>query len=394
MVRALAQTGRDTLQRTIEIVNNHPEWGAKVVYGDTDSLFVLLDGRSRAEAFAVGREIARVITRANPYPVELEMEKVYHPCMMCTKKRYAGWMYESETGIPMFDARGIETVRRDGCAAEREVLQQCLRLLFTTSDLSTVKSYVVHQCSKLHNGRISLVDYIIASELWLGTYKSPHTPGAQVALQRQEVDPNDKVQLGERVPYVVIRRQDGDPRLCSSAEPPEVVLFPACADYSGVRRALQPNAAFYIFKRILPALDRVFSLVGVDVYKWYTLETKRSSKHTSLDRPLRYSSSWDATIVGYFNSEGCVLCGNMQCRGLLCGHCNSSHLAVTATLTARRRLAEQRYNQLLQHCMRCADVRGGPVQCRSLDCSMLYLRSKLTGHAATAAAHAGRGLLW
>ena len=386
-MRALAQTGRDTLQRTVEIVNNHPEWGAKVVYGDTDSLFVLLDGRSRAEAFTIGREIARVITRANPYPVELEMEKVYHPCMLCTKKRYAGWMYESENGIPMFDARGIETVRRDGCAAEREVLQQCLRLLFTTSDLSTVKSYVVHQCSKLHNGRISLVDYIIASELWLGTYKSPHTPGAQVALQRQEVDPNDKVQLGERVPYVVIRRQDGDPRLCSSAEPPEVVLFPACADYSGVRRALQPNAAFYIFKRILPALDRVFSLVGVDVYKWFTLVAKWSSKHAPLDRPPRSSSSLGVTIAGHFYSESCVLC-NMQCRGVLCDHCNSNQSTATATLSARRRLAEQRYTKMLQHCMLCADMPGGPVQCRSLDCSILYLRTKLAGHAAMAAAHA------
>ena len=75
---AIVQTGRETLQRTIEMVNTHPGWGARVVYGDTDSLFVLLEGRSRSEAFATGREIARVVTQSNPHPMELEMEKVYH----------------------------------------------------------------------------------------------------------------------------------------------------------------------------------------------------------------------------------------------------------------------------------------------------------------------------
>ena len=43
--------------------------------GDTDSLFVLLEGKTRAAAFAVGREIARVVTEANPHPMELELEK-------------------------------------------------------------------------------------------------------------------------------------------------------------------------------------------------------------------------------------------------------------------------------------------------------------------------------
>ena len=49
---AIVATGRDTLWRTIRKVNQHPTWGARVVYGDTDSLFVLLEGRSREEVRA------------------------------------------------------------------------------------------------------------------------------------------------------------------------------------------------------------------------------------------------------------------------------------------------------------------------------------------------------
>ena len=39
-------------------------------------MFVLLPGRSRAEAFRIGDEIARAVTAANPPPVVLKMEKV------------------------------------------------------------------------------------------------------------------------------------------------------------------------------------------------------------------------------------------------------------------------------------------------------------------------------
>ena len=40
------------------------------------------------------------------------------PCVLQTKKRYVGYAYESEDQKePIFDAKGIETVRRDGCPA-------------------------------------------------------------------------------------------------------------------------------------------------------------------------------------------------------------------------------------------------------------------------------------
>lgn len=58
------------------MVEAHPDWRARVVYGDTDSLFVLVPGRSRAAAFKIGAEIARSVTAANPKPVTLKMEKV------------------------------------------------------------------------------------------------------------------------------------------------------------------------------------------------------------------------------------------------------------------------------------------------------------------------------
>ena len=55
--------------------------------------------RSRDEAFQIGTEIAREVTAFNPPPVTLKFEKVYHPCVLLTKKRYVGYMYESPSQV-------------------------------------------------------------------------------------------------------------------------------------------------------------------------------------------------------------------------------------------------------------------------------------------------------
>lgn len=48
--------------------------------------------------------------------------QVYLPCVLQTKKRYVGYMYESlDQKEPVFDAKGIETVRRDSCPAVSKV---------------------------------------------------------------------------------------------------------------------------------------------------------------------------------------------------------------------------------------------------------------------------------
>jgi DNA polymerase zeta len=44
------------------------------------------------------------------------------------KKRYVGFKYESiDDAEPVFDAKGIETVRRDGVLAQRKMVENCLK---------------------------------------------------------------------------------------------------------------------------------------------------------------------------------------------------------------------------------------------------------------------------
>lgn len=81
----MVSKGRETLERAIKIVESTPKWGAEVVYGDTDSLFILLRRKSKEEAFSIGAEIADTVTAANPPPVKLKFEKVLQPSILQVK---------------------------------------------------------------------------------------------------------------------------------------------------------------------------------------------------------------------------------------------------------------------------------------------------------------------
>ena len=48
----------------------------RVVYGDTDSVFVVFPGKSKASAFDLGEDIVRAVNDDNPKPVKLKFEKV------------------------------------------------------------------------------------------------------------------------------------------------------------------------------------------------------------------------------------------------------------------------------------------------------------------------------
>ena len=134
---AIVACGRRALEEAADFIEATAP-GAKVIYGDTDSLFVQLRGTSLEEAFQVGRRLCDQISSWHPTPVELEFEKVYYPCLCMTKKRYGGMAYArppSEGGAPRFEAKGLEAIRRDQCRLQSGIQRELLLELFHTKDL-------------------------------------------------------------------------------------------------------------------------------------------------------------------------------------------------------------------------------------------------------------------
>jgi DNA polymerase zeta len=144
---SIVLSARETLERSIRFVNENPKWDARVVYGDTDSMFVQLKGRTRQEAFDIGYDISETITRMNPRPVKLKFEKVYHPCFLVTKKRYVGSSYETPDQVePIFDAKGIETIRRDGVPAIQKIMENCIKYVSRSLVLMLLSPEILNKC--------------------------------------------------------------------------------------------------------------------------------------------------------------------------------------------------------------------------------------------------------
>ncbi|KAF8985309.1 DNA polymerase zeta [Entomortierella lignicola] len=290
---SIVLSGRETLERSIRFVNQNPKWNARVVYGDTDSMFVQLKGRTRQEAFEIGYDISETITRMNPRPVKLKFEKVYHPCFLVTKKRYVGSSYETPNQQePTFDAKGIETIRRDGVPAVQKIMETCIKTMFRTQDLSLVKSYFVRQLGKLLEGRIPVPDLMFGKEVRMSSYseKGVPPPGAIVSARKMELDPRSEPQHGERVPYVVVYGNPGARLTDQVVEPKELLI----------NKDLRLNGEYYIRKHIIPSMERIFQLAGADVKSWYE-EMPRVQRAIPLSHPL--TSERISTIASVSETE-------------------------------------------------------------------------------------------
>ncbi|KAJ1651776.1 DNA polymerase zeta [Dispira simplex] len=391
---SIVQTGRQTLERAIATINNHPTWDAQVVYGDTDSVFVQLRGITRARAFELGQEMANVITQQNPAPVKLKMEKVYHPCVLLTKKRYVGFKYESpEQTHPEYEGKGIETVRRDNCSLVQKVMKQCLTLLFTDPNLAIVRQYLYHEWDRVLQNRWPLRDFIFAKEVRLSKYKITGLPppGAIVALKQMAKDPRREPLYGERVPYVVVYGGPND-RLAD-----QVVSPYECAS----KPYLRPHGKYYIVKQIIPCLNRIFTLLGVDLHRWYATMPKRrgvsllDSGMVGLDlaKPGEQAGGskgdLNPTLERFFTKNHCIICHEtlQQPRTSegqhLCVQCVRDPQRTTLALTNVVRNVERKYHALRWLCSQCTgapidqltsltDKETGGFLCHALDCAVYH----------------------
>ncbi|KAL5604423.1 uncharacterized protein BROUX77_004609 [Berkeleyomyces rouxiae] len=402
---SIVQTGRETLERAIAMIHAHPSWNAEVVYGDTDSLFIRLPGRTKAAAFDIADEMAAAITAANPRPVKIKFEKVYQPCVLLTKKRYVGykWEHRAQTA-PVFEAKGIETVRRDGTPAEQKIQEKVLRTLFDTADLSQVKAYFQRQCTKILRGNVSLQDFCFAKEVKLGTYADSHfgrgatgprnpapalPPGALLSARKMLGDARAEPQYGERVPYLVIAGAPGA-RLADRCMAPAEVLASPDADL---------DADYYISKNIIPALDRVLQLVGASAQRWYD-EMPKVKRVRRINPALRRRG---ATLETYLNVAVCTVCSErlqsateapplagstgtaaaadmppLASDALVCTRCLASRTRALASTHRQLAALDGGLQAARAVCRACAAVAwGDEVACESMDCSVFWTRAKM-----------------
>ncbi|XP_054922337.1 uncharacterized protein PolZ1 isoform X1 [Dermacentor andersoni] len=359
---SVVSKGREALEHAIRTAEAIVP-GARVVYGDTDSLFVLLEGRSREEAFRLGQEIADQVTAQNPRPMRLKLEKVYQPCVLQTKKRYVGFAYESpDQQEPKYDAKGIETVRRDTCPAVAKLLEKMLRVLFTSRDIVAVKRFVKLQLSKILAERVSPQDFIFAREFrgLHGYQPSACVPALEITRRQLRRDPRAEPLVGERVPYVVVYGHPGQ-RLIELVRSPLELL-------SG---QLRLNAHYYVARVIGPALNRVLRLLGADCLQWYE----------ELPRPRFVAAPRPGTMAAYVTvNQLCLACGGQAESRQLCASCEADPGYAALVLGGKVQRVQKALLELQAVCHSCMGFQAGSV-CLSIDCPVLFKTSRVTTEA-------------
>jgi DNA polymerase delta subunit 1 len=216
--------GRQMIDETKNYVEaNFP--GAKVRYGDTDSVMVEFDveGRKGQDAidysWVLGEQAAEQCTKLFKAPNDLELEKVYCPYFLYSKKRYAAKMYEKDkTGAISFkkiDVKGLQVVRRDSCPFVRETLKGLLGQILESSDPLPVIAQARAAAKDLIQGQVPIEKLLMSKQL-ASDYKVP-MPHVAVRDKIRARAPGSEPQQGDRVSFVIVT---GPGRMYEKAEDP------------------------------------------------------------------------------------------------------------------------------------------------------------------------------
>jgi len=141
----------------------------EVVYGDTDSLFIKMPGKSVAEAMELAHSISRSITDSLPHPVSFAFEKVYHPFLLQQNKKYAGRKFVSAADAGELEVKGMEMVRRDIVPLVRKLQEEVLHLLLMQRDQPAAMAYTKSAITQLLADQYPMSDLVITKALWRGT---------------------------------------------------------------------------------------------------------------------------------------------------------------------------------------------------------------------------------
>jgi DNA polymerase II len=222
--------------------------GFRVLYGDTDSLFVDSGGEDPEAARERGGELAAVLNaELGRYiedrwrvasRLELEFEKLYLKLFLPrarhstrgASKRYAGLLGGAEAGVEFV---GMEVVRRDWTALAKQVQRELYQRLFTDQP---VDAYLRDLVKQVRNGDLD-ASLVYRKNLRKDTDEYTATTPPHVAAARKSTQPP-----GRLISYVMTT---------AGAEPLDNVRHPLDREH-------------YVLKQVKPVAEPVLATLGLD----------------------------------------------------------------------------------------------------------------------------------
>ncbi len=306
IANSITSLGRDAITKTKKLIeDNYP---VKVIYADTDSVFLMSDIKDLDESMEVGAKISSFISE-KLYGLDLKFEKTYKSFIILAKKRYAGWAFEKERGKweGKIDMKGIETVRRDWCNLVSSTAFDVLNILLKENDIKKASKYVRNIIDDLAKGKICLDELKISKGVTkpLDKYDGlqPHVELAKKMMKRDKT----KSLVGQRLEYVIIR---GNQLMSKRAEDPKYVE----------ENNLKIDSQYYIYNQLLPPLERIFEVCGVSSSELIE-GVKQQSLLDVLNGQKKDVISPENTVLKEFESVVCKDCDWTFRRPTLTGKC-------------------------------------------------------------------------
>jgi DNA polymerase I len=242
--------GRENITKTKKLIEEN--FGYKVIYGDTDSVFVKTDISDLEKAAEKGKDIAKFVT-SRLDGLELTFEKLFKTFLILSKKRYAGWSFEKVNSgwKDELSMKGIETIRRDWCDLTSKTLFNVLNILLKEQDTKKAFNYVKDILGKLEKNQIPIEDLVVTKSISksLKDYKGIQ-PHVELVKKMRQRSPVGAPEIGDRVGFVIIK---GLQLMSERAEDPEYVK----------QHGLKVDSKYYIESQLLPPLERVFEAIGI-----------------------------------------------------------------------------------------------------------------------------------
>jgi DNA polymerase delta subunit 1 len=216
-----------------------------------------VQGRKGQEAidysWVQGELAAEQCTKLFKAPNELELEKVYCPYFLYSKKRYAAKLYEKKGDAVVMkkvDIKGLQVVRRDNCPYVRQVCKSVLDHILNGSDPMPAIQEAKEGARRLLAGEVS-TDQLVMSKQLAAEYK---VKMAHVSVRDKirERAPGSEPKQGDRVQFVII---DGPKkaRMYEKAEDPKWVE----------EHSLSIDYNYYFLHQLKnPILDLLEPLIG------------------------------------------------------------------------------------------------------------------------------------
>jgi len=238
--------GRERLQFAKSVVES--EFGAEVIYGDTDSIFIKFPTKDLRESIEMAKKAAERITSQCRKAHKIEYEKTFYPFVLFCRKRYMGLMYEDDVNKCKRKSMGIAIKRRDNAPIVKDIFGGALDIVMEHRDLKMAQKFVQEMLVKVLKNEMPIEKFIITKQL-RDDYKNPGQIAHRVLADRmEERDKGNAPQVGDRLAYVYVykdKTKQGD-RI-------EEVNY-------AKEHKLKPDTEFYITNQLQNPLAQLFAL--------------------------------------------------------------------------------------------------------------------------------------